>query len=281
MKKIYHCGTVTIVGKPNVGKSTIINNLVKTKISIVSKRPHTTQGNIIGIQNDGMFQTVYVDTPGISRNSRYFINKKQHCFIKNICKNTHVILLVLNGINWTSEDDLILRNIKNTYIPIIAVINKNDKILKKANLLPYIEFLRKQCLFKEILPISGKTGENICLLSKIVQKLLPISKLQFPPNQITNYNLYFKISEIIREKFIFHLGDEISYSIQVRIENFYVNINEICIIKAIIIVISNQHKKIVIGNKGDKIKLCGTISRKELETYFKRKVHLSLFVKKR
>ncbi|XBC37880.1 MAG: GTPase Era [Buchnera aphidicola (Meitanaphis microgallis)] len=279
MKKINYCGTIVITGKPNVGKSTIINKLIQSKISIVSKKPNTTQNNIIGIQNYREFQAIYTDTPGISYKCTNFVNKVQHRHISKLCNNAELILLVLDRTNWTPEDDLALNIIKNdATIPIIAIINKNDKILKKTILLPYIEYLRKKYPFQDILPISGKTGENINILSKIVQKLLPISPPKFPPNQIISHSLYFHIEEIIREKFIFYLGDELPHSIKIIVENINFSKKKFYIIKAVIFVKNNQHKKIIIGHQGKKIKLCGTIARKELERYFKHSVYLSLFV---
>ncbi|ANF17026.1 hypothetical protein XW81_01205 [Buchnera aphidicola (Schlechtendalia chinensis)] len=280
VKQKYYCGTIVIVGKPNAGKSTIINSLVKTKVSIVSKRPHTTQCDIIGIQNDGLFQAIYIDTPGISYKHFNVNNVIEKCYINKLCNNATLILFVLDGITWTSEDNLILNLVKHNTIPVIAVINKNDKILQKNNLLPYIESLRKKKLFEEIVPISGKTGENIHLLSKLVQALLPISKIRFPTTQKTSYNLYFKVQEIIREKFIFYLGEEVSYSIRIIVESICFKEKKMYVIKALIVVKNNQHKQIIVGKKGTKIKFCGTLARQELEKYFKHKVYLSLFVKK-
>jgi len=280
VKQANYCGTIIIVGKPNVGKSTIINKLVKNKISIVSKRPHTTQNNIIGIHHDGLYQSIYIDTPGISYKHTDFVNKKTRSCINKLCNNSELILLILEKTNWTLEDELVLNTIKHNTTPIIAIINKNDKILNKIILLPYMDYLRKKYLFKHILPISAKTGENIDVLYKIVKNILPMSKHQFSSSQITNYSLNFKIEETIREKFIFYLGNELSYSIKTKVENIYFNTKNICVIRAIIIVKNNQHKKIVIGNKGKKIKLCGTIARKTLEKYLKKSVHLILFVAK-
>lgn len=278
MKKINYCGTIIIIGKPNVGKSTIINKLVKSKISIISKRPHTTQSNIIGIQNDEDIQAIYTDTPGISRKYTEFINNKQYNHIKKLCNSSELILLILNQTHWTLDDELVLQIIKNSVTPTIAVINKSDTILQKISLLPYMEFLRKKHSFQEIIPISGKTGDNIDLLSNIVKKKLPISTPQFSSNQITNNSLYFHISEIIREKFIFYLGNELSHSIKIIIESMHLK-KRVYIIKGIIIVKNNSHKKIIIGCQGKKIKLCGTIARQELEKYLKNSVYLSLFVK--
>ncbi|XBC40971.1 MAG: GTPase Era [Buchnera aphidicola (Nurudea yanoniella)] len=280
MKKIIYCGKITIVGKPNVGKSTLINTLVKSKISIVSKKPHTTQSNIIGIQNTSIFQAIYTDTPGISYKNLYFKNKKKYHYIKKLCKNSELTLLILDKANWTSEDDLVLNIIKYNVTPVIAIINKNDKISNKKILLPHIDFLKDKHPFKHILPISGKTGENINLLSCIVQKFLPKSEPKFLCDQITNYDLNFKIKEIIREKFIFYLRDELSYSIKIIVKNININKIGMYIIKANVFVKNNQHKKIVIGNNGKIIKLCGTMARKEIEKYLKSSVYLSIFVTK-
>ncbi|XBC39450.1 MAG: GTPase Era [Buchnera aphidicola (Nurudea shiraii)] len=280
MKQIIYCGTISIVGKPNVGKSTIINKLVKSKISIVSKRPHTTQKNIIGVQNYDIFQAIYIDTPGISHKALDFMKKRKYYHINKLCNNSEVVLFILDAITWTLEDDLVFNTIKYTTTPIIVIINKNDKISNKKVLLPYIDFLRKKHSFEQILPISGKTGENVDLLSRIVQNMLPKSKPKILNNKITDCSLNFKIEEIIREKFIFYLGNELSYSIQVSLENINVNKKGMHIIKAAIFVKNNQHKKIVIGKHGKKIKLCSTIARQELEKHFKTPVYLSLFVTK-
>ena len=269
-----------IIGKPNVGKSTIINKLVKTKISIVSKKPHTTQDNILGIKNLGSrHQSIYIDTPGISYKHVYNNQNKNFRNIIALFYDIQFIFLVLDKTNWTDEDEYILKIIKKYQKPVFAIINKIDQIKTKQHLLPYILHLSNKHMFQEIIPVSGKTGENIYILSKTIKKELPVVlQHPFPAQLKTNMNIKKIISEIIREKFILYLGLELPYSIKTAVQKIVIRKTNKSYIEAKISVTNIQHKKIVIGQKGQKIKLCGLLARKEIEKFLKQSIYLSLRV---
>ncbi|XBC39954.1 MAG: GTPase Era [Buchnera aphidicola (Chaetogeoica yunlongensis)] len=275
-------GKSILIGKSNVGKSTIINKLIKTKISIVSKKPHTTQNNIFGIKNIGItHQLIYVDTPGISTKHIYTIQNKIFKNIIALLYEVNFIFFVLDKTNWTFEDEYILKIIKKYSKPTFVIINKIDKINDKKLLLPYIFNLNKKHVFENIIPVSGKTGENINLLSNIIKnKLSLVSQHKFPINVKTTSNIYKYLSEIIREKFILYLGDELPYSIKVIITKIIDRCNNTLYIKSLILINKGQHKKIIIGKNGQKIKLCGTLARKAIEIFIKKKIYLSLEVTK-
>jgi len=280
VKHKYYSGTSIIVGKPNVGKSTIINKLIETKISIVSKKPHTTQNNILGIKNLGLKrQLIYIDTPGISYKHVYTHQNKNFRNITALFHDIQFIFFILEQTNWTHEDEYVLSIIKKYQKPIFAIINKIDRIKIKKHLLPYILNLSRKYKFQEIIPISGKTGENIHILSEVIKKkLFPVSQHQFPTQLKTNTSTTNIISEIIREKFILYLGLELPYSIQITIQKIIIREIKKSYIKAIILVANIQHKKIVIGKQGKKIKLCGLLARKEIEKFLHKPIYLSLQV---
>ncbi|AAO26965.1 GTP-binding protein era-like protein [Buchnera aphidicola str. Bp (Baizongia pistaciae)] len=283
MKQKYFSGTSVIIGKPNVGKSTIINKLINSKISIVSKKKHTTQSNITGIMNIGLqHQLIYIDTPGISKK---YVYKNQNKTFRNTMALMHsiqFIFLILEKTSWTNEDEYILNIVKKYLKPIFAIINKIDKIKSKEHLLPHILTLSKKHMFQEIIPISGKTGENIHILSKVIQnKLKIVPKPTFPFDLKTNLDIKSIVSEIIREKLILYLGDELPYSIQVSTKNIIDRNIKTSYIEAVISVNNTQHKKIIIGCKGKKIKLCGSLARKALEKFFNKSIYLSLKVIKK
>ncbi|WP_343192358.1 GTPase Era [Buchnera aphidicola] len=272
-----YSGTIAIIGKSNAGKSSILNKLIGEKISIISPKLHTTQENMIGIKTDNNYQAIYIDTPGlyqIKKDTKSIIEKK----IDRTIYSSNIIIFVTENIKWNNNDELIAKKIKKNNIPTIIVINKIDLIKNKNQLLPHINFLKSKILSNEIIFVSAKTGENIEILSNIVKNHLPISVHQFPKKQITNCSKYFIISEIIREKIIYCFNQELPYSIKVKIESYYYTKKNIKI-HAIILVKNVNHKKIIIGNKGKKIKLFNILARKEISNKLQKKICLFLWVK--
>ncbi|WP_343189607.1 GTPase Era [Buchnera aphidicola] len=270
-KNNYYCGKITIIGKTNVGKSTLLNRLIKKKISIISYKSNTTQKNIKGIFTNKKHQFIYIDTPGC-------IYKKNFFYLKENINISDIIIFVINKNIWKIEDDNILQKIKKTKKPIILVINKIDCIKNKNILLPYINFIKNKFLFYSIIPISSKTGENINILHKIIKKILPKKKHIYTNNIITNYSDKKIIKEIIREKFINILNNELPYSIKIKLDYFKKK-KIFYIIKIIILVKNIRHKKIIIGKKGKIIKKCNILARKDLEKFFNKKVHLFMWIK--
>ncbi|CAL4321972.1 GTPase Era [Buchnera aphidicola (Protaphis terricola)] len=267
-KKQKYCGYITIIGRTNVGKSTLINQIVKKNISITSNKKNTTKKNIIGIKTNEFYQSIYIDTPGIYSND---INSLK------IIKNTNIIIFLIEAHIWKEKDEIILKKIKKTNIPIIYVINKIDKLFNKNKILPYINFLSKKTHSTEIIPISAKKRENINILENIIKKYLPNNLHVFPKNYITTNSFYFEISEIIRKQVIFFLRDELPSIIRVKIESIKDQFKEIYI-HAIIYVKNKRQKKIVIGYKGEMIKKISVSSRYHLEKENNKKTHLFILV---
>lgn len=275
-----HCGYVTIVGKPNTGKSTLINKIIEKKISITSNKKNTTQKNIIGIRTKKMYQSIYIDTPGIKIYKKEEIKRLKTNNNLKIIRNSVLIIFVVDRTSWTIDDELVLNTIKKNHIPIITVINKIDKIKNKNTILPHINFLLKKINSIEIIPISAKKIENVVLLKKIVDSYLPKKNHIFPKHYTTTNSLSFSISEIIRQKLIFFLRDELPSIISVKTESIEKKINNILCIKAIIYVQYERQKKIVIGKNAKIIKKISILSRLNIEKEINKKIHLLIWVKK-
>lgn len=276
-KKKYYCGTISIVGQPNTGKSTLLNKLIGDKISIVSNKLHTTKTCVKGIQTKGVYQSIYIDTPGIKK-IKYYINQITEKEIYKTIYHADLVILLVTNIKWNIDDELILTQIKRKKKNTILVVNKIDLIKNKKILLPYINFLRMQYSFIEILFISAKTGQNVQLLSDIVQKNIPQDLHKFNNHQITDNTKNFIICEIIREKIIYFLRNELPHVLSITIKNI-AEMNNTLIIHAIILVDNINQKKIVIGKNGKNIKLFSILSRKTLEIKFKKQISLYLWVK--
>ncbi|WP_343189245.1 GTPase Era [Buchnera aphidicola (Chaitoregma tattakana)] len=268
MKNMF-CGTILIVGKTNVGKSTLFNKLIKKRISIVSNRKNTTEKYIVGVRNNFNKQSIFIDTPGIFK---FKLNKKFH-----VCKKkfyVDLIILVIDRNIWKQEDENILISLNNTKVPIILLINKIDKIKDKSVLLPFLKYIHKKYKFFKLIPSSSNKKNNIKKIRAIVEKKLPHRKHIFKKNFVTYNTKQFIVSEIVRERFLHYFSQEIPYKLKIEIESIKELKAKILFIKAIIKTKNNRHKKIVIGNKGNMIKKCNITSRKKIEMFFKKKVHL-------
>ncbi|QCI25972.1 GTPase Era [Buchnera aphidicola] len=274
MKKNTYCGYIGIIGRTNVGKSTILNQLIDKKISIISKKSGTTQKNITGIKTVIQHQFIYIDTPGIEIYPTY---QKKSILQNNNYIN--IIIFVINKINWGNIENIILEKINKTHIPTILVINKIDHIKNKKTLLPFIDLISKKKNFLDIIPISAKYAKNINLLSRSITKNLPKAKHIFPKKKITTNSKEFIISEIIREKFLQFLNQEIPYCIKIKIQLFYIDTNNIYQIYATIYVKNIRHKKIIIGKKGKKIKICHMLATKNISQFLGKDIQLHLTFK--
>ncbi|AWH90525.1 GTPase Era [Buchnera aphidicola (Melanaphis sacchari)] len=271
-----YCGYITIIGKPNVGKSTLINNIIKEEISITSKKKNTTQKNIFGIKTKKLYQYIYVDTPGINTKKNRKIKKLDHQY--KVLKNSVLVILITDRLIWKENDELILNYIKLMNIPIIFVINKIDKISNKNFLLPYINFIKKKINPLEIVPICAKQERDLILLEKIIKNYLPKKDHIFPSNYTTTNSLSFSLSEIIRKKIILFLREDLPLVIKVRIESIKSN-NNILHIKSIIYVDNTRQKKIIIGKKGEIIKKISISSRFNIEYFLNKKIYLFIWIK--
>lgn len=274
-----YCGFIAIVGRPNVGKSTLLNQLLGQKVSITSRKPQTTRHRIMGIDTDGAYQAIYVDTPGLHIEEKRAINRLMNRAASSSIGDVELVIFVVEGTNWTPDDEMVLNKLKSLRCPVLLAINKVDNVTDKTKLLPHIGFLSQQMDFLDVVPISAEKDMNIDMIAKIVRKCLPEATHHFPEDYITDRSQRFMASEIIREKLMRFLGEELPYSVTVEIEQFVTNERGGYDIHGLILVEREGQKKMVIGNKGAKIKKIGTEARMDMEDLFENKVHLELWVK--
>ncbi|MTD28500.1 GTPase Era [Erwinia sorbitola] len=274
-----HCGFIAIVGRPNVGKSTLLNQLLGQKISITSRKPQTTRHRIMGIHTEGEYQAIYVDTPGLHMEEKRAINRLMNRAASSSIGDVEMVIFVVEGTKWTADDEMVLNKLKDGKVPVLLAINKVDNITDKSILLPHLQFLGQQMNFMDVVPISAEKGTNVDTIASIVRKRLPEAEHHFPEDYITDRSQRFMASEIIREKLMRFLGAELPYSVTVEIEQFLTNERGGLTINGLILVEREGQKKMVIGNKGSKIKVIGTEARRDMEDMFEAKVHLELWVK--
>lgn len=272
------CGYIAIVGRPNVGKSTLLNGILGKKISITSPKPQTTRTQILGIKTSDTVQYVYIDTPGIHAAEKNAMNRYMNRLANAVITDADVILFIVEAMHWSAENTAVLEKLKKLQADIILVVNKVDTIKNKRKLLPFIEKITEKLSFKDVVPLSALDHDNVDVLEQVIRDLLPAGPHFFPDDQETDKSLRFQITEIIREQIIRQTEQEIPYSALVEIENFQEE-EKITKISAIIWVERDGQKPIVIGKSGERLKRIGTRARKDLETLLKQKVFLQLWVK--
>ncbi|UAJ65594.1 GTPase Era [Candidatus Schneideria nysicola] len=273
-----YCGIIPIIARPNVGKSTLINHLIKRKISITSSKANTTLQCTVGIHTEGAYQSIYIDTPGIYKKDKKIIdNLINYPFIPSL-KKLSLIIFMIEGTYLYYEDTMIIKKLSSIDCPIIVVINKIDKIRNKSNLLPHIKFIKDQIHFDEILPICAKSGKYIDTLLNIVKKKLPKGVHIFPQHFLTTHSNQFIVSEIIREKLIRYLGKELPYSIDTKIEEFYIDSFGRYHIRGLISVERISQKKIIIGENGSKIHIIRKKAEEEIKNFLGQSVCLKLWI---
>lgn len=277
-EEVSKCGFIAIVGRPNVGKSTLLNVLLQKKISITSDKPQTTRSQVLGIKTVGLVQEVYIDTPGIHHTEKRAINRYMNRLASSVIGDADVIVFMIDATRWQVDDDLILEKIKHTKASVILAINKIDKLKNKALLFPLIEKLQAKFNFTHIIPLSAANSENVSVLEKEIILLLPEGPHLFPDEQITDKTERFQVSELIREKIIRVTSEEIPYSVNVEIESFK-DEEKLLSISAVIWVEREGQKPIIIGVGGASLKAVGTQARKDMERLFNKKVFLRLWVK--
>jgi GTP-binding protein Era len=276
------CGYVAIVGRPNVGKSTLLNHILGEKLSITSRKPQTTRHRLLGVKTVENIQTIYVDTPGMHITEAHLLNKFMNKEARRALVDVDVIVFVIEGLKWNAEDQLVYDLITKIKCPIILAVNKVDTLPEKTALLPYCESLALKFTFFEIIPLSATRTINIDALECAVASCLPKSPHYFPETQITDRTPRFRMAEIIREKLVRSLGEELPYSTTVEIEMYKEDKSEkVPLISAIIWVEREGQKPIVIGKNGERLKEIGIRSRKDIEKFIGRQVHLKLWVKVR
>lgn len=279
-KTTQHCGFVAIVGRPNVGKSTLLNQLLGQKVSITSRKAQTTRHRIIGIDTQDNDQIIYIDTPGLHIEEKRAINRLMNRAASSSIGDVELVIFVVEGTHWNDDDEMVANKLKDCKCPVLLVINKIDNVIDKTQLLPHIQEISQKVNFLDVVPISAEKGDGIDIIKKIVKTHLPEGEHHFPEDYITDRSQRFMASEIIREKLMRFLGDELPYSVTVEIEQFKVDErNGMYRINGLILVERDGQKKMVIGNKGEKIKKIGIEARKDMQTFFDNKVHLELWVK--
>lgn len=274
----YRCGYVAIIGRPNVGKSTLLNHILGMKLSITSRKPQTTRHQILGVKTVGDVQTIYVDTPGMHQRRGSAINKYMNRAATSVLSDVDVLLFVVQALAWTEEDDAVLQRLESVSAPVILVVNKIDQLEDKEALLPFIKEQASRFKYQEVIPVAAVKGENISQLESAVARLLPEGAPFFPEDQVTDRSTRFLASEIIREKLVRELGQELPYTTTVSIDKYDEDTN-IVRIHATIFVESNGQKAIIIGNKGARLKSIGSKARKDIEAMLETQVYLNLWVK--
>lgn len=274
----FRCGYVAIIGRPNMGKSTLLNHMLGLKLSITSRKPQTTRHQIMGVKTVEKGQFIFVDTPGIHSGGSKAINRYMNRAASSVIHDVDVVLFLVQSLKWTDEDELVLNKLKGVEAPVILLVNKVDQVAEKDLLLPYIQKISEKYDFKNILPISAMKGDNLPQLEDYLLELLPQGPAVFAEDQFTDRSTRFLVAEIIREKLVRELGNELPYQTTVEIER-YKDEENITRIHALILVETKGQKVIVIGDKGAKLKSIGTNARKDIEALIDRKVFLQLWVK--
>ncbi|MCL1036920.1 GTPase Era [Shewanella submarina] len=279
--EVTYCGMVAIVGRPNVGKSTLLNRLLGQKLSITSRKPQTTRHRIMGIHTEGPRQIVFVDTPGLHIEEKRAINRLMNRAAASSLADVSMVIFVVDGMTWTADDDMVLNKLRrgaDERLTVLA-INKVDHLKDKEALFPYLEEVSKKFPFDEILPISAKQGTNVQRIMELATETLPECPFYFPEDYVTDRSQRFMASEIVREKLMRFLGDELPYDATVEIEQFKMMENGVYQINALILVERTGQKRMVIGNKGERIRTIATEARKDMERLFDNKVFLEVWVK--
>ena len=274
----YRCGYVALIGRPNVGKSTLLNHLLGQKLSITSHKPQTTRHRILGIKTTDVAQFVFVDTPGIHQRAKRAMNRYMNRAAVSVLEDVDAVVVVVEALRWTQDDDLVLQALQRTKAPVIVAVNKVDKIADKSALLPYLESIAAKLSCAAIIPLSAYKGTNTDVLEAKLSELLPVGAPMFPPDQLTDRSERFLVAEIVREKLMRSLGQEVPYDLTVEIEQFKAE-EGLARIGAVIWVERPNQKAIVIGKGGQQLKEVGRQARIDMEHLLGTKVFLQLWVK--
>ena len=272
-------GYVAVLGRPNVGKSTLVNALVGEKISIVTSKPQTTQLNVLGIVHSKESQIIFIDTPGlVSENQMKFNSKALNREAVNALSEADLVLMMVEANVWKKADDYIFNHLKEMEIEGILVVNKVDRYKNKNKILDFLKDRSENDVFIDTVPISALHQKNLIRLIEVIERHLPIKSPEFNKDIVTDKDTFFRITEILRERLMHHLRDELPYSLECSIDNFEEK-EKIVMIDLLIKTKKDAHKKIIIGKGGSLLKRVGTEARKEIETLVDKKVFLTTQVK--
>jgi GTP-binding protein Era len=272
------CGYAAIAGRPNVGKSTLLNRIVGQKLAITSHKPQTTRHTILGVKTDNLGQVIYVDTPGIHRRGEQAMNRYLNRTAKSVLADVDLVVFVVEALRWTDEDAAVLATLQMRTIPVILVVNKVDRVRSKEELLPFLEAIGQKHNFQAVIPLSAKTGRGVERLEAEVLSVLPKGENIFPEDQLSDRSERFFAAELIREQLTQRYAKEVPYALTVEIEKFEES-EKLYRISALIWVEKPGQKSILIGTGGTALKEAATQARIEMEKLFGRKVHLNVWVK--
>tara|TARA_B100000795_G_scaffold112162_1_gene82919 strand:- start:3711 stop:4610 length:900 start_codon:yes stop_codon:yes gene_type:complete len=275
-----YCGYVAIVGRPNVGKSTLLNHLLGQKLCITSRKPQTTRHTLLGIKTEGDFQMIFVDTPGIHTNQERAINRVMNRSAASVIADVDVVIFVVDRFEWSEADEYVAKYLSNNDVPLIVAVNKVDMIDDKEALLPHLKFLSSKVDAKEYIPLSALRRTNLDELEIKIKGYIPQKMHLYPEDQITDRSEKFLAAEIVREKITRQLGAEVPYQVTVEIEEFRAE-KKITHISALILVERDGQKKIIIGTNGERLKKIGEQARADIESLLGCKVMLRTWVKVR
>lgn len=274
------CGFVAIVGRPNVGKSTLLNHLLGQKVSITSRKPQTTRNKVVGIKSGEGHQIVFVDTPGVHQSEVKAINRYMNKAASSAIRDVDLVVFVVDRNVWTEEDEMVALQVEQSGCPVLIAVNKVDKAESQEALLPHVQKLAERLPKAEIVPVSALRNSNLERLESVILEHLPEGGFFYPEDQITDRSSRFMAAEIVREKITRQLGDELPYQMAVEIEEFKHD-GKTLHISARILVERDGQKRILIGDKGERIKQIGQQAREDMETLFDNKIMLRLWVKVR
>lgn len=275
----FQCGYVGICGRPNVGKSTLLNRLMGQKLSITSRKPHTTRWNVLGIKSSSDSQLIYVDMPGLKQQRNNALNRFMHREVADGILTVDVILFVVEALRWSDEDEYVLNRIRESSAPVFVVINKVDRVENKEKLLPFIQEVSAKHDFQSVMPMSARQ-DSVAKLEKMLIAVLPQQPPLFAVDQISDRNERFFVAELLREQLVRHLGDELPYRATVTIEHMKVE-GDLAHIHALIWVESDGQKAIVIGEAGSRLKQIASNARLSMEKFLDMRVNLKTWVKVR
>jgi GTPase len=273
-----NCGYVALIGRPNVGKSTLMNHLLGFKLSITSRKPQTTRHRILGIKTGEAGQAIFVDTPGMHEDEKKVLNRYLNKTADSTLLGVDVVVWLLDGLYWHAYDEKIFAKLQEAGLPVILAVNKIDRVQDKDKVLSFFADAKARYPFSAIVPISALKNKNLDLLEQQVMALLPENELIYPEDQVTDRSERFFAAEIVREKLTRRLGDELPYALTVEIER-YEEHEQLTKIFASIIVERPSQKSIVIGKQGELLKKVGTEARLDIEKLIGQKVFLQLWVK--
>ncbi|HIE77890.1 MAG TPA: GTPase Era, partial [Candidatus Thioglobus sp.] len=274
----FKSGFIAVVGRPNVGKSTLINELIGQKLSITSHRPQTTRHRIHAIDTTENYQMVFVDTPGIHIGNKKAINAYMNRAASSTIKDVDVIVWLVESGRWTKEDSRVLEHVRQVQVPVILCVNKIDKLKSPQEVLPFLEVVGEKYKPSEMFPLSAFKKNDTRALRELLLKYIPNRDAIFDPDYVTDRSEKFIVSEFVREKLMRHLEDELPYDLTVEINKYELD-GKMQRIYATIYVDKASQKTIVIGQKGEMLKTIGTEARKSIEGFLERKVFLQLWVK--